>query len=562
MKLLFFSCLVGFVVFCADLDDITVHINIINDAESQSYTEEQFSLGRLPNLKELADEGVQLMRVDGIKTTTAPGHAMHGTGAPPALSGIVGNSHYDPVQGKIVEAYSCEGVMTVLDIGQSEEERVEMVERGNAMNSCPDNMEQTTLSDEIKRRYEDSVVFVAGIKDRSSIPIGGRRTPHVYWYDDCKMISSNYYMDFYPAWVTDFNYGGFCQGLLNKKWDLQYDQETYLEYNQGREGVNEEKNPVWEEGQPDVFPRKYTDGTPGTLASGPGAIELITEFALLAIDNLEIGHGPRHEGKKTVDQLNLLYSSMDSTLHFTGKSLEYTDLGHVLDLQIPIIVDALKAKGVKSKNILITQTADHGSEDLYQELDDQGYHFATMIDYGSDWMDAMNVEIRTVFGVDFDLIETAAVGNVYFYRTLDLSHEEVESYENYVAQRLREYDPGFRKVWTRTWLQAHNDDQFIMWNFHNERSGNVVFQYDFGRYPYTEDLAPPNRGPQLRGGHSTFSTGNIYIPMFFSGKAIPDGVKIWEPTDGTSYAATTAEILGLRPLSGGFGKVIKEVFED
>ncbi|MDT9126962.1 hypothetical protein, partial [Escherichia coli] len=74
---------------------------------------------------------------------------------------------------------------------------------GNVGN--PDRMLAETVADTLKRATAGrGKVFGLSLKDRSAILPCGKRPDGAYWFTD-KFVTSTYYRDAPPRWVTAFN---------------------------------------------------------------------------------------------------------------------------------------------------------------------------------------------------------------------------------------------------------------------------------------------------------------------------------------------------------------------
>src|SRR6476659_1078960 len=132
---------------------------------------------------------------DHIPTYTAPGHATMMTGAYPAESGIVGNEWPDRVTGRRVTSVS-DTTVTLLGGAQNEGA------------SSPRRLMSSTVGDELRLATNDrSKVIGISVKDRSAILPAGRHANAAYWFstNTGSMVSSTYYFNQLPAWVTAFN---------------------------------------------------------------------------------------------------------------------------------------------------------------------------------------------------------------------------------------------------------------------------------------------------------------------------------------------------------------------
>ena len=153
----------------------------------QRYTEGGF--------KRLLNQGYSFenTRIPYIPSVTAIGHTCIYTGSVPTIHGIAGNNFYK--DGKKVY---CTTDKTVTPVGTKSE----------SGQMSPRNLWVTTIGDEMKLATNGrSKVVGVSLKDRASILPAGHTPDGAFWFDDetGNFVTSTYYMDKLPAWVTRFN---------------------------------------------------------------------------------------------------------------------------------------------------------------------------------------------------------------------------------------------------------------------------------------------------------------------------------------------------------------------
>jgi hypothetical protein len=148
---------------------------------------------------------------------TGPGHASIATGSTPSVNGIVGNDWFNRSEKR--EVY-CTTDSRYYNLG------------GNAYygNKSPKNMKVKSFADLIKtNNNNNSKTISISLKDRGAIFMGGPSADAAYWfygYDKGEMISSSYYFDKLPNWVSDFNKKIKDEYL--KDWNLLLDPADYI----------------------------------------------------------------------------------------------------------------------------------------------------------------------------------------------------------------------------------------------------------------------------------------------------------------------------------------------
>jgi Type I phosphodiesterase / nucleotide pyrophosphatase len=151
-------------------------------------------------------------------TVTASGHSCIYTGTVPAISGITGNAWWDRQQMRTVYCTEDKSVNTVgstTSLGKM----------------SPKNL-LATICDELRlaTNFESKVIGIS-LKDRGGILAAGHSANAAYWYDNTNgnWITSTYYMNQLPQWVTAFNESKTVDKYYQQGWNLLYPAETYLQ---------------------------------------------------------------------------------------------------------------------------------------------------------------------------------------------------------------------------------------------------------------------------------------------------------------------------------------------
>src|SRR5699024_6455161 len=147
--------------------------------------------------KRLLKEGFSFENtyINHLPTVTGIGHATVFTGSVPAIHGITGNSFTFNSTG---ESTNCVGDNSYETVGNN----------STTGQRSPTHLLVTTIGDELKlaTNFRAKVIGVS-LKDRASILPAGHSADAAYWYDTKtgEFITSTYYMDELPKWVSDFN---------------------------------------------------------------------------------------------------------------------------------------------------------------------------------------------------------------------------------------------------------------------------------------------------------------------------------------------------------------------
>src|SRR5688572_850267 len=262
---------------------------------------------------------------DHAITETAPGHATLLAGRFPRSTRILMNS------------------IGVADTAAP------LIAGGHGHGASPRRFTGTTLADWLRDANAASRVLSVSMKDRSAIlPVGRMRTD-VYWYSpDGRFVTSKYYGDSLPEWVSSFNDRGLAQTFGGKKWTLLLPESAYPE----RDSVPEESAG---EGFtcPHPLPADGFDAA-SVIQGTPFIDEVVVSFALDGVSKLKLGTGPG------TDLLAVSLSATDVIGHrFGPDSREIHDQILRVDRAIGTLIDSL-FKLRDSTTITIAFSADHG----------------------------------------------------------------------------------------------------------------------------------------------------------------------------------------------------------
>jgi len=308
--------------------------------------------------KRIIDNGYtfQNMHFNYMPTYTGPGHSSIYTGTTPSIHGIVGNDWFNRATGK--EMY-CTDDAAVHTIGEGKPEEGKM---------SPKNLQVTTITDELRMEtnFKGKVIGIS-LKDRGAILPAGHFANWAFWYSNTgAFISSSFYGEKLPDWVTTFNNEKHYMPYITKGWDLFKPIATY---NESLADNNPYEGKLY--GSPSVFPYNlkeiYEKNDASILRSTPFGNDLLAEFAMKAIDSEELGKD------NSTDFLTVSFSSTDYVGHLTGpRSVETQDTYLRLDKTIADFLTYLD-KTVGKDNYLIFLTADHAGAENVNNLKDNKY---------------------------------------------------------------------------------------------------------------------------------------------------------------------------------------------
>ena len=292
-------------------------------------------------------------------TLTAPGHAAIMTGRHPATSGITSNNWFDPDLNAERTAVADPDYRPVGGAGSGASPRSLLVD---------------TFGDRLKQKNPASRVVGISIKDRSAILMAGRDADAAYWYSaSCGcFVTSSYYTEQPPAWLTAFNQSNPPDRFDGKLWKrLLDDPAIYEKYSRADRFEHEF------DGRQVVFPHTLKDPESGSDTSlgaswSPLGDQILLEATLAAIDGHDLG------SDKIPDLLAVGFSSPDYVGHLFGPfSQEVMDAHLRLDRVLGRFFTELDRR-VGLDHTLIVLSSDHGAAPVVGEAQKQGLPAETM----------------------------------------------------------------------------------------------------------------------------------------------------------------------------------------
>jgi predicted AlkP superfamily pyrophosphatase or phosphodiesterase len=494
---------------------------------------------------------------DHMPTYTAPGHATMMTGAYPAESGIIGNEWLDRPSGRRITSVF-DGAVKTLGGDPSEP------------GASPKRLLSSTVGDELRLITNDrSKVIGISVKDRSAILPAGRHANAAYWFSwmSGSMVSSTYYFNQLPAWVTSFNNTRPADKYFGAKWDRLVSESEYVK----RAGPD---STPWETvgsatGDTNAFPHTITGGakTPGrvfyaALDYSPFSNDLLVSFAQQAIVNEQLGQD------EDPDVLTVSFSANDYVGHRYGPySQEAMDVTLRVDQQIAALLDFVAAR-VGLSNTLIACTADHGVAPIPEHAAALGLGGARI--NANDVLAAIRAAISARYNPqgkspdpsadyllkynDFGAMRDWFLnGNIYFnYDALKHDGVSLDDISQVVAAAALTV-PGVARCFTRAQLlrgaTSITDpiERRIVHGFHPARSGDVVIVAEPYKY----------LGDTITATHGSPYTYDTHVPMIITGAGIMPG-RYLDAASPADIAPTLSALLHITAPSSATGRVLLE----
>ncbi|WP_279146833.1 alkaline phosphatase family protein [Photobacterium carnosum] len=489
-------------------------------------------------------------------TETIVGHVSLATGAPPSVHGMVGNVWYDRNKERLV--YNVEdGNYQMLNAGAGVNKATEIDPTQKIATKdgrSPDPILATTFSDELAISNNGvSKIFSVSVKDRGAISLGGH-LGKAFWFSKAQseFVTSNYYYDKYPQWVTDWNQQKLAEQYSNTRWELSLPPEKY---------TVKESNPDYKvdlDGFKRTFPHPYSSVDnkyySTTLTVSPAGDELTENFAstLLKQENLGKGTFP--------DYLSVSFSSNDYVIHMYGPtSLETEDNLIRLDKTIAKLLKNIDQQ-VGLENTLIVLSADHGASEAPAVVNALGGHQPATFDQKQLISPQLLTRLKTEFSLGEDAIRLYAQPYIYLnHNVIKKKGVSLEKVQMVVAEELLKIN-GIAYAVTSTDIEKNqvpntHTMQLVKNNYHPARSGDVYIVYQPRNFINDMD------GLTIASTHGSPWRYDTYIPVIFAGYNIDDK-QISREITPYDIAPTLSSILGITQPSGATGQILTEVIKN
>jgi predicted AlkP superfamily pyrophosphatase or phosphodiesterase len=416
-------------------------------------------------IKRLINEGTYFKGAsfDYMLTQSAPGHATISTGAEPSYHGIPSDNWYVPLKNELI--YSTKDA-SVNPVGGSFESGLH----------SPSNLQASTFSDELKMATNrQAKVYSIGVKESSSILSVGHSADGAFWFDNGTgtWMSSTYFTDSLPGWVTDFNALNNAESYLNSTWELFRPRNVYSDCmpdsNTFEAGFNSQNYFPYDlkklrtkeiTGQKNDF---------SLLRETPFANSLTTSFAIRLIEQEKLGRDD------IPDFLSICYSATDNIGHrFGPSSVEMGDAILRLDDEIRYLLTYLN-DSIGKRNILIYFTSSHGISEIPAVLEHNripsGYFRQNQA------VQLLRSYLNAIYG-EGDWVKGYSERQVFLNRTLiEDARLPLEEVQKKVARFLVQFT-GVAAAYPYSAFEANDfgngNLKKIMNNFNPQRSGDVI----------------------------------------------------------------------------------------
>lgn len=507
-------------------------VGVVVDQMRNDYIDRFWNKFGKDGFKSLVEEGFWCKNThyNYFPTYTGPGHASIYTGTTPARHGIVANDWFDRKSGK--------------EIYCTEDPNVKTVGADNkAGKMSPTNLLTTTITDQLKlsTNYQSKVIGIS-LKDRGAILPAGFYANAAYWFDpkSGNFISSTFYMDTLPTWVSDFNEKKKADEYLDQTWHTLYPITDYTE----SIADNNPYETVLKGKQIPTFPyplarmrKNYKNFD--LLKYTPFGNTIVADMALEALQKEDLGKD------SITDFMCVSFSSTDYIGHeFGPRSVELEDTYLRLDQELERLLKYLD-DSIGYDNYVLFLTSDHGVAENSIYLADHR-HNAGVFD-SDTLLKTINKHIK--------LNDTLSTDTFVYYGNQQFYYAQPQQNHEKALLVLKDYlqnKPGVLNIWSSSELLKQ--DQVDMASYRNGyqtlRSGDVFLHLAAGWTDYKTTGAT----------HGSIFNYDTHVPLLWSGPTFSKGEsnRYMEIRD---IAKTLAYILRINEPEGCNGTVIQELFE-
>jgi predicted AlkP superfamily pyrophosphatase or phosphodiesterase len=296
---------------------------------------------------------------------TIVGHVVLATGAFPSANGMVANVWIDRETGELGYAIEDNQYDLVGSLGgvdkKTEIDPTQAAARSDGRS--PRAILTSTFSDELAVHTAGRTkIFGVSVKDRGAISMAGH-AGKAFWFSKKagEFVSSTYYYEQYPDWVTDWNAERLADSYEGKSWELLQDRSKYV-YRDTDDRPYETALPGYDRVFPHPFGKRNDKLFYTLLTLSPVGDDLTLDFAKTLIEKEHLGQD------EAPDYLAISFSSTDYVGHVFGiASLEMEDNMLRLDRTLADLFGYVE-KQIGLKNTLIVLSADHGAPEAAEYM--------------------------------------------------------------------------------------------------------------------------------------------------------------------------------------------------
>lgn len=484
-------------------------------------------------------------------TATGPGHLTLLSGRYPGSMGILANHFYDKSLGQ--DFYCVEDGSSPL-LGQDG--------RGISYR----RVDGTSFGDWLKASYPEARVFSVSGKDRAAVLMGGKNPDGVYWYDwrEGNFITSSYYVDEYPEYITAFNQMRYPAGYVGVKWEKSQPESFYREVGRSEDDYFYERDISRRTSDRSEDPDEHFPAFPHYVSAGDSGLsqtyfeqfgflpfldEVTLQLAETIIENENLGED------EIPDLLIIGLSSMDIITHCVGPNgHENAELVLTLDRYLNDFMRKLESRIPKS-DILYALSSDHGLMDIPEMLQEQGIPAKRGGVTARAFRDSLKLAVQTKFGLDESLFLSYGMLDIYIDDArLAEAGVEFDQLDEFIRREALKQD-WVASIYNREALTAYADldtlGQLVAHSWHPEKGPDWHIVPKM--YQYLTSLPKGT-------GHGQPYYYDMHVPFMLMGEGI-SARKIPNRVRTIDIAPTLAELLSVKPPKNLDGRSVLSLIE-
>lgn len=474
--------------------------------------------------------------INYLPSVTAVGHATVYTGSVPAIHGMAGNDFIQQSTGRTVY---CVEDTTVSTVGSGTVVAGQM---------SPRNLLSSTMTDELRMatNFRSKVIAIAS-KDRGSILPGGHSANAAYWYDEDSgnWVTSTYYMNSLPAWVSNFNAQKYHEKYLKQDWNTLYPINTYIQSSKDDNRYEGRFSGTTASTLP-VKTSEMSDRWNTLITNTPYGSSLTLDLAKAAVENEGLGLDA------ITDFLAVSVSTPDYIGHqFGPNSIEVEDTYLRLDRDIATFFTYLDSK-VGKGHYTVFLTADHAVQH------NANFMLDNKIPAGIFQTSAIMRELNTALENEFKVKNAIRSFSNYAvslnFPAIEAGKSDMAAIKKRIIEFLQKKEGVAFAVDMEDAQTANIPENYrerIINGYYRERSGVIQIILKPAWYS--------GSGP-TGATHGTLSPDDTHIPFVLMGWGIKQG-KSNVPYNMTDIAPTISGLLRIQEPNGNIGKAVTEAYK-
>ena len=479
-------------------------------------------------------------------TETIVGHTTLASGTYPSQHGMVGNVIYDRKADEL--SYNIEDKDAPLLPSREQSSTGDQVDPSQKISRTkgrsPRAIQVPGFGDTLSAYTAGrSKIFGISGKDRSAVAMAGQ-TGKAFWFstDNGDFITSRYYYERYPAWVSDWNQQRKAEKYADSEWKLSSAKDSYLLAAQ-----DDRPYEVDLKGFGRTFPHRYGEKDNKLLYTqlvvSSAGDQLVLDFAKALVTNEQLGQD------SVPDYLSISFSSTDAVNHFFGpSSLENEAVVRDLDNTLSELLHFID-KNIGLTHTLIVLSADHGMADMPEYMTEVGYA-------------AGRLDSKEIVAVANRAGQALGIDNVvrYFFRPylyldedkITAAKQDSATIELAVANAVTDIAGINLAVSSRNFSSYEGNPLIkqVQRNQHITRSGDIYVIQDPYWFLLEEGLIAVMHGSPWR--------YDTHVPVMFSGPGI-EAQHVHRTVHPVDVAPTIATLLGMTPPASMQGAALTEV---